>query len=33
MENFMRKKTQLMEENYRIATSFFHENDIRYYEM
>ena len=33
LENFMSRKTELMAENYRIATSFFSERGINYYEM
>ncbi|GKZ81785.1 hypothetical protein AnigIFM56816_006307 [Aspergillus niger] len=32
MDNFMCKKTSLMVENYRIATSFFREHGIRFCE-
>lgn len=33
MRNFMLRRCELMEENYRIATSFFRDRGINYYEM
>ncbi|KAK1847188.1 cutinase transcription factor 1 alpha [Colletotrichum chrysophilum] len=33
MESFMEKKTDLMVENYRVATSFFREHNVSYFEM
>ena len=33
MTNFMAKKANLMAEHYNVATSFFRDRGIRYYEM